>query len=116
MNVAKVTKRLTTFLLPSVLVFALLSLISLRQVAVRTDFDTGVDQSADNITPGGFAGTFLVSTAPEDTVDLEKLAAPPVRIQMNTGDFVQGSRQPFWLQRNPPPGLPSYILQSVLNL
>src|SRR5262245_10686920 len=115
---AKLNKRLATTLILCLLGVAILSnrFYGLRQFTVRLNPNASVQLPVDNATPGQpVRRAFLIAVPNEGGSDLQQLARA-LEIRPEPAGAFSDSHVPFRFQTVPSSRLPSYILQSALNL
>jgi hypothetical protein len=117
-KLAKLNKRLATTLILCLLGVAILSnrFFSLRQFTVRLNQNVSFQLPVDSATPAQpDRKAFLIAVPNESVSDLQQLARD-IEIRPNPASTFRDSRVPSRFQTVPSSRLPSYILQSALNL
>lgn len=115
---AKLNKRLATALILCLLGVAILSnrFFSLRQFAVRFNQNVSFQLPVDSATPAQpDRRVFLIAVPNEGVSDLQQLAQD-IEIRPDPLGTFSDSCVPLRFQTVPSSRLPSYILQSALNL
>jgi hypothetical protein len=118
MSLGKLNKRLATSLILCLLGVAILSnrFFSLRQFTVRLNQNVSFQLTRDNTTPAQpDRRAFLIAVLNEGVSDLQQLARD-IEIRPAPAGALSDSRVPFGFQTVSSSRLPSYILQSALNL
>ena len=116
---AKLSKRLATSLILCLLGLAILSnrFFILRQFTVRFNQNASFKLPVGNTAPAqADRRAFLIAIPNEGASDLQQLARDVSEIRPEPVGALRDSRVPFRFQTVSSSRLPSYILQSALNL